>query len=111
ENPLWGFSHSISPGNSSGLHRPLRNLELQLVVERIGFHLDVISMQDLTVENLDRQRILNEPLNRALERARSVGAFIAGHQQLMPRLTGQLDGDVAVAQQPLQILEPQIDNA
>ena len=42
------------------------HFELQLVIQRIGVDHYMISMQDFPVEDLDRQGILNQPLDRAL---------------------------------------------
>ncbi len=68
-----------------------------------GIRIDnyMVPMKHLAVEDLQRKRVLNEALQRPLERPRTIRAIVAGEHQLTLRLVGQLDRDLAVGEQLL----------
>jgi hypothetical protein len=66
-------------------HRSPIDLEQQFPCQRIGVNPHMVAMQHFAIEDLDRERVLNQPLQCALERPSTVGAVVAGEQQLMAR--------------------------
>src|SRR5271166_6256998 len=80
--------------------------EAQLAATLLHIHSDRVAVQHLAVEDLHGQRVLHQPLNRPLERTRTVVRVVAlGEDQLL-RLRRQLERDLAISQQPLQVLKP-----
>ena len=49
----------------------------------IGIHANVIAMKHLAVQNLDGQGILDQALDRSLQRTSSILPVVSGQQQLM----------------------------
>src|SRR6185437_16659456 len=87
-----------------------KHFDLQPIVERIGVEQHLIAVHYFAIENFDGERILNQPLNGALQRASSVGTIVAGQKQLtLPRL-GHLDGNAAVGQHTIQVRDAQGQN-
>src|SRR5947207_9857473 len=75
-------------------------LERHLTFHQIRVHDDGIAGKNLSVEELHRQRVLDEPLEGALQGPRAelrVVAF-AGHK--FPRLVRQLDLNLPLPKQP-----------
>src|SRR5207253_2186483 len=87
-----------------------RALEFHFAFLHIRIHDDGIAGKNLTVEELHRQRVLDEPLEGALQGPRAelrVVAF-AGHK--FPRLVRQLDLNLPLPKQPAQVRELQLDD-
>ena len=63
---------------------------------RVGVQRHVVAVQHGAVEDLHRQRVLHQALDGALERARSVGAVVAGLEDRRARRVGEFKRDVAV---------------
>src|ERR1051326_3647090 len=71
---------------------------------------DAVALAESAVKDLERQRILNHSLDRALERARAVNRIVAPVCQQRLRRVGHLDRDLAVRQQTLQALQLNLDD-
>src|SRR6266480_5023418 len=60
-----------------GTHRLSRALECERVTVLRAVDTDTIALRVLSLEHRDRERILEQPLNRSLERARPVDGIVA----------------------------------
>src|SRR5882757_3812770 len=70
----------------------------------------MVSMQHRAVEDLQRQRVLHQLLDGALQRTRSeVGVVAYGEQQLFGGV-GELERSFALGQQTPQVFETQLDD-
>src|SRR5579862_8370700 len=84
----------------------LADLELHLAGFLIGIDHDVIAVQNFAVKNLQCQRILNQLLNRALQRTcAEVGVVTLSEEQFFSGV-GKLDRDFAIGQQTTYVFEP-----
>src|SRR5437899_750955 len=70
----------------------------------------MISVQDFTVENLQRQRILNELLDGTFQRTRTKVRIVALRQEQVFRCIGEFERDLAIGQQTANIFQPQLDD-
>ena len=67
-------------------------------------------MQHLAVEDLQRQRVLHQLLDGALQRTRSEVRVVAfGEQQFFGRV-GEFERDLALGQQTPQVFQTQVDD-
>ena len=71
---------------------------------------DVVAVADGAVEDLGGERVLDQALDGALERAGPVGAVVAGFEDGLARGGGELDGDLAVGQQLVEVGEAKVDD-
>src|SRR5438046_9023795 len=72
------------PASRSGLHRLSRALECERVTVLRAVDTDTVALRVLSLEHRDRERILEQPLNRPLERASPVDGLVAlGHQPVL----------------------------
>src|SRR5579864_414781 len=69
-----------------------------LPFRHIGIHHHMIAMQHLAFQDLQRQRVLDQPLDRPLQRTRSIGPVIAFQEQQLLGWLRKFDGDLAVSQ-------------
>src|SRR5688572_20235353 len=72
---------------------------------------DVLARLDAAFEDLQRQRIRKQLLNRALQRPRAKRRIVALAEERFPRSRRKLQRDLAVHQVPPQRFELNIDNA
>ncbi len=71
---------------------------LCLASRYVGIHNHMIAMQYFAFQDLQRQGILNQPLDGPFQRTRTISPIIAfQEQQLLGRLR-KLNGDLAVSQ-------------
>src|ERR1700722_1845903 len=76
----------------------------------VSFRVDLIARLDLAVEEFQRQRILNQQLDRALHRARAERRIVAFSEQQLFRFIRQGQRDLTFAQATQQVLHLQIDD-
>ena len=88
---------------------PFRHRKLQLPCT-ICIDSHAIAMQHAAIENPHRQRVLNQPLDRPLQRPSPIRTVIPGFEDRFARRIRQLQRDTPVDQQLLQVLQPQIDD-
>src|ERR1700744_5272077 len=83
--PVWQRPLSAQDPPEAFLYRRVApsHFELELVVQRIGVDDHVIPVQDFAVEDLDRQRILNQPLDGPFQRTSAVGPVVSAHEELV----------------------------
>src|SRR5258708_36278975 len=74
----------------------------------IGDHM--VAVQDLSIQNLQRQRILHQLLYGALQRPRSKVRVIALREKQFFRSISEFDRDFAIGQQTAHVLEAQFDD-
>src|SRR5712691_3393653 len=92
------------------LPHALADFEFHLAGFLVGIHHDVIAVQNLSVQNLQRQRILDQLLNGALERSSAeVGVVSLSEEQLFGGV-GELDRDLTVGKQAAHVFKAQLDN-
>ncbi len=77
----------------------------------VGVDDDVIAVEDLAVEDLHRQRILHQLLDRALQRACAEVRVVALGEQQFFGCVGQLERNLAVGKQAANVFQAQIDDA
>src|ERR1700694_2877099 len=94
---------------SAGKRWLFRFLERQLAL-RVALDDDVISLAEPALENRKCERVLQQSLDCPLERARAEGWVVTFRGQDLPRFRRQLEREFPVAEQPLQLLELQIDD-
>src|SRR5690242_6337247 len=70
----------------------------------------MVPVQDLTVEDLQRQRILNKFLDGAFQWTRTEVRIVALRQEQVFRRVGKLKRDLAIGQQAANIFQPQLDD-
>src|ERR1051326_6640388 len=70
----------------------------------------MVAMQYLAFQDLHRQRVLNQPLDRPLQGTRAIRTVVALDEQQLLRLRRELDGDLALSQKLAQIVQPQLDD-
>ena len=85
-----------------------RELHLPLWYISISDHM--VAVQNAALQNLQRQRVLNQALDGAFQRTRAVGPIIAFEEQQLFGCRRELDGDLAIGQQFAQIIQPQLNN-
>src|SRR5208337_2603383 len=84
--------------------------ERHLACLLVGVDYDVVAVEDFAVENLERQRILHQFLNRALQGARAEVRVVAlGEQQVFGGV-GQLERNFAVGEQAADVFQAQLDD-
>src|SRR5436190_6787283 len=71
---------------------------------------DVIAVEHLSVEDLQRERILNQLLDGALQRTRSEIRIVALREQQVFGSVGELERDLAIRQQAANVFQPQLDD-
>src|SRR6266540_3777559 len=105
--------HAVNPtvnrrvSDRRRLGRP-RLLELELAV--LDLHQHRVALGELSLEQPQRERVLDHPLDRALERAGAVGRIPAGLGDVLLRLRRQLDLDPAIGEPLPQPGELQLDD-
>src|SRR5919108_1577698 len=72
---------------------------------------DVIALAKPTLEHSERERILNEPLNRSLQRTRAKRGIVPFLRDETARLRGELDRHLSLREQLLETTELEIDNS
>src|SRR5215472_8046652 len=92
-------------GRLFGLARSAPALETHGILAAVAFDADVIARQHLAFENLEGQRILNQPLNGPSQRPRAEGRIVTFLEQQFAGFRRQLQGDLAVGQELLHALE------
>src|SRR6266568_2484822 len=78
-------------------------LEIHLSLLLVGVHFDLFSGPHLTVQNFDRQRVLDQSLDGALKWPRPELGVVPLPEQELPRPVRQVDFDLALAQEPPQM--------
>src|ERR1700674_5537819 len=86
-----------------------RFLERQLALG-VALNDDVISFAEAAFEHGKRERILQETLNRPLEWTRTKRGIVSLRSENFARFGRQLQRELPVSQQPLQLLQLQIDD-
>src|SRR5437870_586534 len=76
----------------------------------VAIHQDVIARQNLAFEDLQRQRILNETLNRAPQRPRAVSRVVAFAQENFLCRSSEFQCDVAFGEKRFDALKEQVDD-
>src|ERR1700729_10188 len=95
KNAVLSVFIARSPGaRSGGARLCLLLFEFHFTGLRIGVDQDGIACLDLAVENFERQRILNQPLNGALHGARAVRRVVAFAEEQRLRRGRQRQGDL-----------------
>src|ERR1700743_1762821 len=69
----------------------------------------VISVQRLALEDLDREWVLNQALDRALQRPRTVDRIVTCFEDGLARCIGQLQRDATVGKQLAPVVQAQGD--
>ena len=70
----------------------------------------MIAVQNFAVENLQRQRILNQLLDRALQRTRAKVRIVTLREQQIFGRIGQLQRNLAIGEQAANVFEAQLDD-
>src|SRR5262245_41746557 len=104
--------HSCSLNRSGSSYRGffVRDLGLRegdLAIGTFGRH-DVVALVELTTEDRERQRILNQPLNRPLERSCAIRRVVTFRCQRMLRLGRQLERELPLRKELPQPRELQL---
>src|SRR5579872_2977787 len=76
----------------------------------VGVDDDMIAVKDLAIEDLHRQRILHQLLDRALQRTRTKVRIVALREEQVFGRVRELERDLAIGQQPPHIFEAQLDD-
>ena len=76
----------------------------------VGVDDDVIAVQDFAVENLQRQRILHQLLDRALQRTRAEVRVVALREQKIFGCVRQLERNLAIGEQAANVFQAQLDD-
>src|SRR3954471_21178780 len=71
-------------------------VERELAVGNVDVHR--VALVEVALEESQRERVLDEPLDRALERARAVGRVPASVGEMLLRGVGQLEGQAPFCQ-------------
>src|SRR5437667_3481736 len=104
------FPRPPSPVPVLGTHGLPRLLKYERVSVLRPIDSDAVALRVLSLEHRDGERILEQPLNRSLERARPVDGIVAlGHQQVL-RGGCDVDRQLAVGQQPLDTPDLDVDD-
>src|SRR5207249_4134191 len=112
----WASAASI-PARSgwSGTSRFRRARRHSLEAERIAVlrpvHPYPVAFGELPLEHGERQRILQQPLDRPLERPRAVHRVVAFRHDQLLRRRPHLEGELALRHEPLHALDLEIDDA
>src|SRR5579862_8381259 len=85
--------------------------ERHLAILRVHVRDDRVAGLDFAFEHLQRERILNEPLDGALHRTRSVGRIVAFAEEQLLGGGGQFDLYLAFGEPLHQALQLQINDA
>src|SRR6476659_9832027 len=84
-------------------------LEHELVgIGRVDTH--CVTVRELALEQSQRERVLDQPLQRALERTRTVGRIPAGVGDDLLRVVGELELDAAIGKARAPQRELQLDD-
>ncbi len=70
----------------------------------------MVSLAELALENRERERVLQQALNRPLQWTRSERRIVALRRQNFPRRRRQLEGELSVREQLLELRELEIDD-
>src|ERR1700677_3525597 len=95
----------------SGARLYLASCEFHFSGLRVGIHIDSIAGTHLTVENLQRQRILNQPLDNAFHGTRAVGRIVAFAEEQRLSRSGQLQCDLLFSHLLHHAFHLQVDDA
>src|SRR5690348_2675854 len=76
----------------------------------VGAHLDGFAGLNLALQDFERQRVLDEALDGALERTRSELRIVAALKEQLACRRRELDNDLAVSQQSAQVVELQVND-
>src|SRR5947208_167581 len=112
----WASAASI-PARSgwSGTSRFRRARRHSLEAERIAVlrpvHPYPVAFGELPLEHGERQWILQQPLDRPLERPRAVHRVVAFRHDQLLRRRRHLEGELALRHEPLHALDLEIDDA
>ena len=71
---------------------------------------DRVALGEVAFEQPQRERVLDQPLERALERPRAVGGIPAGLRDGLLRRVGQLEREAALGEPLAQPRELQLDD-
>src|SRR5262249_8004535 len=82
---------------------PLTDFELHLPIFLVRIDHNVVSVQDFAIQNLQRERILYQFLDRALQRPGTEVRVVALSEQQILRRIRQLDRNLAIGQQSANI--------
>ena len=85
--------------------------EFHLPVRDVGINYHMIAVTDFAFQDLQGKRVLHQPLDGALQRARAEGPVIAFQKQQFLGRGRKLNSDLAVSKQSAQIVEPQFNDA
>src|SRR5271155_3701935 len=77
---------------------------------RIRLNQNRLARENLRIENLHRQRILNQPLNSPLQRPRPINWIVAFAQQQLSRRFRKLESDLALDQQADEARKLKVDD-
>src|SRR5574337_223847 len=83
-------------------------LEEQLLAPRVDSHR--VALAELSFEKLERKRVLEQPLDRTLERPRAVGGIPARLREDLLRLVRDLELDLALREPLAQPPELELDD-
>src|SRR5258708_21930660 len=86
-------------------------LEAHGVLFRVTVHANVVSREYRAFQDLQRQRVLNHPLDGAPQRACPIGWIVALAHQELPRVMGQLQSNLPLREEFLDVPEQQVDDA
>ena len=102
---LRSFGEIGSDGSGS---RCLDLLEHELLA--VSVHANRVAVAEVACKQAQRERVLDEPLDRALQRTGAVRRIPAGLGELLLRGIGQLEGDVPLGKPLTQAFELQLDD-
>src|SRR5256885_4663886 len=94
----------------SSCNRGLAGLPEREVSLRIPIDYNVVAFRKLAFEHSERERVLQQPLNRALQRSCTERGIVALRSQYLARRRRQLEGEFPIAHQLLESAKLQIDD-
>src|ERR1700760_4497987 len=98
------YSAQLHLGGLWNALRMMDRLELQPILARRYHHM--IAMEHAAVQDLLCQRVLPQPLNRSLQRTRSISPVVSSLEDCLARTILQLESNLTIRQKLLEILQP-----
>src|SRR5579864_1341965 len=92
------------------LSHPLADFELHLAGFFVSVDHDVIPVENFSIENLQGEGILNQLLDRPLQRTRAEVRIVPLREQQFFRAIGQFERDLALGEQATYVFQPQLDD-
>src|SRR5437773_1320620 len=86
-------------------------LERERITVLRPVHADPVAFRELPLEHGERERVLQQPLDRPLERPGAVHGIVAFRHDQLLRPGGHLEAQLALRHQPLHPLDLEIDDA